>query len=46
VPRVDELGIDLGGINQPIVEVPVATLTGWNLRTVSSPKTTIAISAG
>ncbi|MCP3987134.1 MAG: hypothetical protein GY723_22335 [bacterium] len=33
VPRVDVLGIDLGGINQPIVEVPVATLTGWNLRT-------------
>ncbi|MCP3962971.1 MAG: hypothetical protein GY719_34460 [bacterium] len=33
VPRVDTLGIDLGGINQPIVEVPVATLTGWNLRT-------------
>ncbi len=33
VPRADELGIDLGGINQPIVEVPVATLTGWNLRT-------------
>lgn len=33
VPRVDAFGIDLGGINQPIVEVPVATLTGWNLRT-------------
>lgn len=33
VPRVDEFGIDLGGINQPIVEVPVATLTGWNLYT-------------
>jgi hypothetical protein len=23
----------MGGLNQPIVEVPVATLTGWNLRT-------------
>ena len=33
VPRVDEIGIDLGGLAQPIVAAPVATLTGWNLRT-------------
>ena len=33
VPKVNEFGIDMGGLNQPIVEVPVATLTGWNLRT-------------
>ncbi len=33
VPKVNQFGIDLGGLNQPIVEVPVATLTGWNLRT-------------
>jgi hypothetical protein len=33
VPKVDQFGIDLGGINQPIVAVPRATLTGWNLRT-------------
>jgi len=33
VPRADELGIDLGGLEQPVVAVPVATLTGWNLRT-------------
>jgi hypothetical protein len=33
VPKVNQVGIDMGGLNQPIVEVPVATLTGWNLRT-------------
>ena len=33
VPKVNQFGIDLGGLNQPVVEVPVATLTGWNLRT-------------
>jgi hypothetical protein len=32
VPKVNEFGIDMGGLNQPIVEHPVATLTGWNLR--------------
>ncbi|MCP4659405.1 MAG: hypothetical protein GY856_28690 [bacterium] len=32
VPRVNEVGIDLGGLNHPFVEAPVATLTGWNLR--------------
>jgi len=33
VPKVNQDGIDMGGLNQPIVEVPIATLTGWNLRT-------------
>jgi hypothetical protein len=32
VPRVDADGIDLGGIRLPEVAVPVATVTGWNLR--------------
>lgn len=32
VPRVDEIGIDLGGLELPEVGVPTATLTGWNLR--------------
>jgi len=32
VPQVDEDGIDLGGIRLPEVAVPLATLTGWNLR--------------
>jgi hypothetical protein len=32
VPRVDKVGNDLGGIRQPEVEVPTATLTGWNTR--------------
>src|SRR5438132_8157537 len=32
VPRVTEVGIDLGGVEVPIVGVPTATLTGWNLR--------------
>jgi Alpha/beta hydrolase domain len=32
VPQVDADGIDLGGIRLPEVAVPVATLTGWNLR--------------
>lgn len=32
VPRVSELGIDLGGVEVPLVGVPTATLTGWNLR--------------
>ncbi|TMB21482.1 MAG: hypothetical protein E6J65_15710 [Deltaproteobacteria bacterium] len=32
VPRVTEVGIDLGGVEVPVVGVPTATLTGWNLR--------------
>jgi hypothetical protein len=32
VPKVDELGIDRGGVKVPQVGVPIATLTGWNLR--------------
>lgn len=33
VPKVDEIGNDIAGIRHPFVEAPVATLTGWNLRT-------------
>src|SRR5207245_9651968 len=32
VPRVSEVGIDRGGVEVPVVGVPTATLTGWNLR--------------
>lgn len=32
VPQVDQDGIDLGGIRMPQVAVPLATYTGWNLR--------------
>ena len=32
VPQVDADGIDLGGIRLPEVAVPLATITGWNLR--------------
>jgi len=32
VPRVNKVGIDLGGVLLPVVGVPTATLTGWNLR--------------
>jgi hypothetical protein len=32
VPQVDADGIDRGGIRLPEVAVPLATLTGWNLR--------------
>lgn len=32
VPRVDADGLDRGGIRLPEVAVPLATLTGWNLR--------------
>lgn len=32
VPQVDADGIDLGGIRMPEVAVPLATYTGWNLR--------------
>jgi hypothetical protein len=33
VPRVDAIGNDNAGIRHPFVEVPVATLLGWNTRT-------------
>jgi hypothetical protein len=32
VPQTDADGIDLGGIRPPEAAVPLATLTGWNLR--------------
>ena len=32
VPQVDADGIDLGGIRLPEIAVPLATITGWNLR--------------
>ena len=32
VPQVDADGIDLGGVRLPEVSVPLATVTGWNLR--------------
>ena len=32
VPQVDAAGIDLGGIRLPEIAVPLATITGWNLR--------------
>ena len=32
VPQVDADGLDLGGIRLPEIAVPVATITGWNLR--------------
>jgi hypothetical protein len=35
VPQVDADGNDLGGIRLPEVAVPLATYTGWNLRTAS-----------
>ena len=33
VPRVDADGIDLGTLRLPEIAVPLATYTGWNLRT-------------
>ncbi len=33
VPKADAIGNDIAGIRHPFVEAPVATLTGWNLRT-------------
>ena len=33
VPQVDAIGNDIAGIRHPSVEVPVATLLGWNTRT-------------
>jgi hypothetical protein len=32
LPQVDQDGIDQGGIKMPEVAVPLATFTGWNLR--------------
>lgn len=32
VPKVNAVGIDQGGVDVPVVGVPTATLTGWNLR--------------
>jgi hypothetical protein len=32
VPQCDDDGIDLGGIRMPEVAAPLATYTGWNLR--------------
>jgi Alpha/beta hydrolase domain len=32
VPAVDADGIDTGGVRAPMVEAPLATYTGWNLR--------------
>lgn len=32
VPQCDDDGIDIGGIRMPEVAVPLATYTGWNLR--------------
>jgi hypothetical protein len=32
VPRVDRDGNDLAGIRLPVVQVPIGTYTGWNLR--------------
>jgi hypothetical protein len=31
-PKVDADGNEIAGVRQPIIEVPVATYTGWNLR--------------
>lgn len=33
VPKVDKIGNDIAGIRQPFVDAPIATLTGWSLRT-------------
>jgi hypothetical protein len=39
VPKMDDDGIDIGGIRMPEVAVPLATYTGWNLRSakIGSP---------
>jgi hypothetical protein len=36
IPQVDKDGNDVGGVHLPLLEVPLATCTGWNLR---DPKT-------
>jgi hypothetical protein len=33
VPQADRLGNDIAGVRYPLVDAPVATLTGWNTRT-------------
>jgi Alpha/beta hydrolase domain len=33
VPKVNHIGNEIAGIRHPFVEAPVATHTGWNLRT-------------
>ncbi len=33
VPKADEIGNDIAGIRHPFIEAPVATFTGWSLRT-------------
>jgi hypothetical protein len=33
VPQVDRDGNETSGIRNPMIQVPLATLTGWNLRT-------------
>ena len=33
VPQVDAIGNDIAGIRHPFVEMPAATLLGWNTRT-------------
>jgi hypothetical protein len=32
VPKVDEIGNDMGGIGHPFRDAPTATITGWSLR--------------
>ena len=34
VPQVDKLGNDIAGVRHPLVEAPIATLAGWNTRTL------------
>jgi len=38
VPRVDSDGISIAGIRLPALEVPLATYTGWNLRSEGNAK--------
>jgi Alpha/beta hydrolase domain len=45
VPNVDADGNELGGVRLPIVDVPLATLTGWQFRSeqIGAPNTLIAM---
>jgi hypothetical protein len=45
-PKVDEDGNDIAGIRQPIVSVPVATYTGWNLRRPGDASPDLCTGAG
>ena len=36
VPRVDADGIDVGGVRLPEIAAPLATYTGWNVRTAAT----------